>query len=182
MNVSVNGTPPYQLVRVWHYRVSTTTFIPLYLVSLLCADVYSMLCSYCFRCVFIQVKLSDYELEDSPSGCIDKSKLPTLLPLLKASLQLIKQGNYPGHTPDHTHNACICCTCVPCFCRVGQAGWAYVGGGSGPESTPLHHSSEFQSMELALLALGHHWGTQIRLVETPLPWLVILRPLGHLGY
>lgn len=41
-----------------------------------------------------QIKLSDYELEDTLRGCIDKSELPTLLSLLKASLQLTKQGVY----------------------------------------------------------------------------------------
>ena len=42
--------------------------------------------------LFMQVKLSEYELEDVLRGCIDKSKLHMLLSLLRTSLQLSKQG------------------------------------------------------------------------------------------
>ena len=41
----------------------------------------------------ISVKLADYEVADSLKGCIDSSRLPALLPLLKSVLQLAKKGS-----------------------------------------------------------------------------------------
>jgi len=38
------------------------------------------------------VKLAEYEVEDTLKGCMEVSRLLTLIPLLKASLQLSRQG------------------------------------------------------------------------------------------
>ena len=48
----------------------------------------------CIWHTFVQVKLSEYEVQDSLGGCWEPevSRLPVLVPLLKASLQLARQG------------------------------------------------------------------------------------------
>jgi hypothetical protein len=40
----------------------------------------------------VTVKLSDYKVEDPLRGSVDGSRLSTLVPLLKTSIQLAKQG------------------------------------------------------------------------------------------
>ena len=51
-----------------------------------------MCCTPCIWYTFVQVKLSEYEVQDSLGGCREVSRLPVLVPLLKASLQLARQG------------------------------------------------------------------------------------------
>ncbi len=40
----------------------------------------------------LQAKLSDYEIEESVPGCIDPSKMDTILPLVKTALKSVKSG------------------------------------------------------------------------------------------
>ena len=51
-----------------------------------------MCCTYCIWYMFVQVKLSEYEVQDSLGSCMEVSRLPVLVPLLKGSLQLARQG------------------------------------------------------------------------------------------
>ena len=52
----------------------------------------SMCCTCCIWYMFVQVKLSEYEVQDSLGSCMEVSRLPVLVPLLKGSLQLARQG------------------------------------------------------------------------------------------
>ena len=62
-------------------------------------DMYFLPCPY-----LVQVKLSEYVLQDVQNGCIDETKLGTLLGLLKASFQMCRQGTYAvPHQRTHTH-------------------------------------------------------------------------------
>ena len=47
----------------------------------------------------MQVKLSRCEVEDTLQGCITFSQLPSLLPLLRHSIQLAKLGNHTVTSP-----------------------------------------------------------------------------------
>lgn len=51
-----------------------------------------MCCTCPIWYVFVQVKLSEYEVQDSLGSCMEVSRLPVLVPLLKGSLQLARQG------------------------------------------------------------------------------------------
>ena len=51
-----------------------------------------MCCTCCIWYMFVQVKLSEYEVQDSLGSCMEVSRLPVLVPLLKGSLQLARQG------------------------------------------------------------------------------------------